>query len=185
MIMTIREALEDVEIAFRQFEFAVKLLTFCELKKIDPSDFDTGHLVQLKQGFINFPSGDFSTADDIIKAAGTSVLMAFSVSVLVLDKAFEVAGMEPDPEAIDDIGRLRALIYMLRCAQAHGIADPKWEARGRYARTLAVDLDGVRLSLDLQTLNGQAFDIDQLGGYLGWYRIGNAAIQALSPVSAV
>jgi hypothetical protein len=108
------------------------------------------------------------------------VLLAFSASALVLDKGFEVIGIKPDPEATDNIGRLRALIYMVRCAQAHGIADPRWEARGRFAGAITVDLDGTLIKLDLQTLNGERFHIDQLGGYLNWYRIHDAAKEVFS-----
>src|SRR5947209_16294371 len=121
--IVVDEALEDVEIGFRQLEFTIKLLSFCELQHIKPSDFDTDHLVLLEGGSLRFPTGKFSTEESIIKAAGTGVLIAFSVSVLVLDKAFEVAGVKADPEAADDVGRLRMLIYMMRCAQAHGIAE--------------------------------------------------------------
>jgi hypothetical protein len=39
--MEIHEALEDIEITFRQLEFAVKLLSFCECGNIDPNKFDT------------------------------------------------------------------------------------------------------------------------------------------------
>ena len=45
--MNLDEALQDVEIAFWQLEFSIKLLMFCELKKLDPSEFDTNHLVKL------------------------------------------------------------------------------------------------------------------------------------------
>jgi len=43
-----REAIEDVDIGFRQLEFAIKLLSFCELGKINPCEFDSDHVVQLK-----------------------------------------------------------------------------------------------------------------------------------------
>ena len=45
--MLIQDALDDVDIAFRQLEFAIKLLSFCELGNIKPSDFDTDHIVFL------------------------------------------------------------------------------------------------------------------------------------------
>lgn len=178
--MEIHEALEDIEITFRQLEFAVKLLSFCELGNMDPKAFDTDHVVLLEGGNLHFPPGQFSDKDSLERAANISVLLALSASVLVLDKAFEVVGIAPNPEAGDNVGRLRILIYMLRCAQAHGIADPHWEARGRYARTLTLDLDGTTISLDLKSLNGQRFHIDQLGGYVNWYRIRNAATKIVS-----
>lgn len=99
-LMTVKDALDDVEIAFRQLEFSIKLLSFCELGNITPSDFDTDHIVILGSERLNFPSGKFVDLDSIIKAAGTSVLIAFSASVLALDDAFQAAGMKPCPEAV-------------------------------------------------------------------------------------
>lgn len=177
--MELHDALEDVDIAFKQLEFTIKLLSYCESEKIKPEDFDTHHLVVLKGGSLNFPSRHFGNTDSLVRAARISVLLAFSASVLVLDKAFEIIGMASNPESTDNVVKLRTLIYMLRCAQAHGIAEPIWEVRGPYARDLAVDLDGTTIPLALQTLNGKPFNIDQLGGYQNWYLIRRAAIQAL------
>ena len=173
--MEIQEALEDIEIAFQQLEFAVKLLSFCELGNINPADFDTDHVVLLEGGNLHFPTGQFSDQDRLNRAASISVLLAFSASVLVLDKGFEVIGVPRDLEADDDLGKLRTLIYMVRCAQAHSITDPRWEARGKFARSITVDLGETQISLDLQAMHGQRFHIDQLGGYENWYRIRAAA----------
>ena len=175
----LKDALADVDIAFRQLEFAIKLLSYCELGNMKPSDFDTDHVVLLQRETLNFPRGKFNDADSINKAAATSVLIAFSASVLVLDDAFEAAGMKADPGAMGNDGQLRALIYMARCAQAHGIADPRWEVRGKYCRTLSVNLGGTSISLDLRALHGENFVVDQLGGYANWYRIRDAAVQLL------
>ncbi len=102
--------------------------------------------------------------------------------VLVLDKAFEAAGIAPDPEASDPSAKLRTLLYMLRCAQAHGPADPRWEVRGKYRRTLELDVDGFRISLDLAAFDKQPFTVDQIGGYETWYAIYKMAIAVLMPL---
>ena len=173
------EALEDIDIAFRQLEFAIKLLSFCELGNINPKEFDTDHVVLLDDGNLHFPPGHFSDQDSLIRAASISVLLAFGASALLLDKGFEAMSIVPNPEASDNAGKLRSLIYMVRCAQAHGIADPHWEVRGKYAQTVTVDLAGAQISLDLAALHGQRFHIDQLGGYENWYRIRAAADRVL------
>ncbi|SRR6266566_8607992 len=178
--MEIHEALQDIEIAFRQLEFTIKLLSFCELRKIDPSEFDTDHVVMLEEGNLNFPTGYFSDANNITRAAAVSALLAFGATVLVLDKAFEVMGMKCDPEATDNVGQLQILVYMVRCAYAHGIAEPRWEVRGKYLRSIFVDLDGTSIAIDLHTLNGQVFMVEHLGGYANWYRVRDAVVQALS-----
>jgi hypothetical protein len=165
------ETLQELDIAFRQLEFAVRLLSYCELGHIKPSDFDTDHLTQLPNGSLHFPSGSFSDKDSICRAANINFITAFGTSVLVLDQAFQAFGVRPDAEATDNIGRLRTLVYMVRCAHAHRIADPRWEVRGKYRRTLIVALPGETISLDLEALDGAGFDIDSIGGYVGWYEM--------------
>jgi hypothetical protein len=165
------ETLQELDIAFRQLEFAVRLLSYSELGHVKPSDFDTDHLTRLPNGSLHFPSGNFSEQGSICRAASINFMMAFGTSVLVLDQAFQAFGIEPDPEATDNIGRLRTLVYMVRCAHAHRIADPRWEVRGKYRRTLLVALDRTTISLDLEVLDGSGFDIDSIGGYVGWYEM--------------
>lgn len=177
------EAIEDVEIGFRQLEFAIRLLSYCELGHIKPADFDTDHVVILDGGNLRFPSGHFSNAENIERAANINVVVVFGATVLALDKAFEVARIDADFEAGDDQSKLRTLIYMVRCAYAHGFAEPRWEARGKFARKLSLNIVGAPIDIDLAKLNGTIFNIDQLGGYFSWYRIRDKAIEVLAAKS--
>lgn len=170
-----REAIEDVEIGFRQLEFAIKLLSLCELNKIDPAEFDSDHLVRLSTGNLHFPPGRFRDNDSLVRAASINVLIAFSATTLVLDEAFDAIGMKANPLADDADGQLRLLVYMVRCAHAHGIADPRWEVRGKYARVLTVTAEGVTVELNLRDLDGKPFDIEIIGGYENWYRMYGSA----------
>jgi hypothetical protein len=63
-VVQMREAIEDVEIGFRQLEFAIKLLSFRELGKINPREFDSDHLVQLMTANLGFPSRNFQRQPD-------------------------------------------------------------------------------------------------------------------------
>jgi hypothetical protein len=174
-----QDALFDLEIAFRQLEFTIKLLSFCELGHINPSDFDTDHIIELGSERLHLPTGKFTDLKSIERAAGTSVLIAMSASPLVLDDAFNAFGIRPNPDAADNDGQLRALVYMVRCAYAHGIAAPLWEVRNKYLRTFTINLGGVPLSLDLRPLHGQSFEVTQIGGYANWYRIRDTALHLL------
>lgn len=176
-VRLVDDALLDVEIAFRQLEFAIRLLSYCELDHIAPADFDTDHVVDLGSERLHFRPGNFNDQASLIRGAGTSVLMAFSVSVLALDDAFSAAGIKNDPKGSSNDEQLRVLVYMARCAVAHGIADPRWEVRGPYCRVLTVSLGASTTSLDLSRLNGQPFDVGQLGGYGNWYRIREATVR--------
>lgn len=180
--MTLIEALKDVEIAFLQLEFAIKLLSYCELEKIDPLEFDTDHIVRLKNGNLGFPAGHFSDPDNIIRAASVSVSLAFGGSALVLDKAYEVAGINRDPLSEDGRIKLRTLVYMVRCAYAHGVADPKWEVRGDYRRTMKIELAGGPM-INLTELDGQDFDFDHVGGHRNWFRIRDDAVSVLRAIA--
>jgi hypothetical protein len=178
--MNIHEALLDIEIAFRQIEFATKLLTYCELRRIDPADFDSDHIVTLADGTLHYPTGHFSDADNMIRAAGVCASLAYGASALALDTGFDVAGMKFNSELRDDAGQLRTLIYMVRCAYAHGITDPHWEVRKKCLNHLDFNLDGIAISVDLRQLHGQRFRIEQIGGYSNWCRIRCATVRLLS-----
>ena len=173
-------ALMDVEDAFLNLEFAIKLLSHCELGKLDPNDFDSDHLSQLKEGTVVFPKGNFSNFDGMLRAANIGVLIAFSASVFALDQAFQVAGIEPDLRNADDVVRLRTLIYMMRNAHAHGIAAPRWKISARYQGKLAVALGKGVIELDLAKLNGQECSVDQIGGYPAWYQLRARAKEILT-----
>ncbi|MGH6817150.1 MAG: hypothetical protein ACREC1_00075 [Methylovirgula sp.] len=178
--ITVRQAIEDVEIGFRQLEFAIKLLSFCELNKINPTEIDSDHLVQLQTGNLHFPSGHFADNDSLVRTASINLQMVFSASALVLDQAFDAIGMKPNPSAVDAASRLRLLVHMVRCAYAHGVADPRWEVRGNYKQVLTVAVEGATVTLDLKDLHYQQFEIEQIGGWENWFRIRCAAARLFS-----
>jgi hypothetical protein len=177
--MNIIEALQDVDIAFRQLEFAIKLLSYCELGRIEPLEFDTDHTVLLDSGNLGFPAGNFSEPENIIRAAMVSVSLAFGASALALDKAYEVAGIAPEPTAANNTIKLRTLVYMVRCAYAHGIADPKWEVRGKYNQVISVELAFGRVEINLKELNGKEFDFSHLGGHHLWFKIRDESVASI------
>ena len=123
--MTLDEALTDVNIAFLQVEFAIKLLSYCELGKISLAEFDAEQIVLLEHDNLRVPPGNFRILEHVIRAASVTVSSALGASALVLNKAWEVAGIHPDPQSANGAVKLRTLVYMVRCAYAHGLADPK------------------------------------------------------------
>ena len=74
---------------------------------------------------------------------------------------------------------------MVRCAYAHGLADPKWEVRGGFRQVLEVDLPGKPLTLDLRKLHGRGFDFDVMGGHTRWFDIRDASLAKISALSAL
>ena len=177
--MTLDDALVDVGIAFLQVEFSIKLLSYCELDRIRPAEFDTHQVVLLERENLAFPTGCFSTQEKIVRAAMVAVSLALAGSALTLDKAWDIAGIRPDPHSADGAVKLRTLVHMVRCAYAHGVADPKWEVRGDYRQVLELDLANGALRLDLRDLHGRSFNFAELGGHASWFEIRDASLAVL------
>lgn len=162
---------ESVDQAFLQLEFAIKLLVHIELGKINACDFDTDVLIKLKQVNLPFTSGTFVSGDEIILAAQNNYMLTLGFTTIVLDRALEDAGFERDDSSPAPYRDLRDLVYMIRCAFAHDMMRPRWEARGRFARQFCVHLPSGPLLVDTLALHGQRFDDSQLGGIEGYLQI--------------
>ena len=172
---TIPLALADVEQAFRNLEFAIRLMCYAERDHIDREKFDTDVTLVLEKENVGFSSDTFSSLDAIILAARANVGVAFGVSAIVLDAAFETAQITRKPESNLQGDLLRTLVFMVRSAFAHNPAMPCWEARGSYVRTLALQIEDGLINIDFSQLNGRPFEYEHIGGLANWYRIRRAA----------
>jgi hypothetical protein len=176
---TVTEALTDVGYAFQHLEFAIRLMCYCESGHLDLTNLDTDLSILFERENVGFPSGKFATIEAVVPASQALVGMAFGTSAMVLDAAFDVAGLKGKPHSRKPEDELRTLVYMVRCAFAHNPALPLWEARGKdYARMLSLPVCGTPLSIDLASLHGQPFEYDHIGGFAMWLRI-RAASEAL------
>lgn len=178
--MTLDDALMDVDIAFQQVEFSIKLLSYCELDRIHPAEFDTHQVVLLEGENLTFPTGRFSTQQEIVRASMVAVQLALAGSALTLDQVWDVAGIRPDPGSPEREVKLRTLVYMVRCAYAHGVADPRWEVRRGYRQVLELDLANTPMRVDFRALHGRSFDFAQLGGHARWFDIRDESLAAVT-----
>lgn len=173
-------ALLDVEQAFKQLEFAIKFMCYCERGDLDKRKFDSDITILLDEENIRFPGGSFQSVQDIIIASKINVGICFGASAIVLDGLFEAVGIKPNPRSQNHKDELRTLVYMVRCAFAHNIAKPCWEARGDYARNIQLNLGKRELSINMVTLHGKDFDYSHIGGFANWYTIRKMAIQGIN-----
>jgi len=175
----IKFALEDVEHAFKQLEFAIKLNCYCEQGHLDKVRFDSEITLLFDNENIVFPNESFQSDQEIIIASQINVGICFGASAIALDALFDEAGIKPKPSSRDPKDELRTLIYMVRCAFAHNIAKPFWEVKKSYARNIKLDLDGRELSMDMATLHGKDFDYSHIGDFPNWYKIKNMAVRII------
>lgn len=168
-------ALADIERAFTNLEFAIKLMCYVELGHIDHGKFDTDVTLLLETENVRFPANTFESIESLVSVAQAQVGVAFGVTAIVLDAAFEVAGIKRNPESVAPNDLLRTLVFMVRSAFAHNPAAPCWEVRGPYLRTLVVRLEGEIISVQLPQLHGSAFEYAHIGGLANWYCVRRAA----------
>jgi hypothetical protein len=148
---------------------------FAHARRMGPCAGDGG------DGNLHFPTGYFSNHQNISRAAQVSVSLAFAASAFALDKGFEVADIERNPSAEGKINHLRIIVYMVRCAYAHGIADPKWEVYGKFRRQYSLELDGTSISIDFTRLHGEPFEFSHIGGHRNWFQVCETTLSALAP----
>lgn len=166
------EAIEAIEQAFLQLSFAIKLLTHIELGNLDKDVFDAEVQVNLSKRNLVFGQNTFKTADDVILAAQNNYSITLGFTALVLDRALEGTGLRRDLQDGDPDRDIRALVYMVRCAFAHDMMHPRWEARGSaFARELRIDLPSEPLIVDMTALHGLPFEDSHIGGVETYFEI--------------
>lgn len=168
----IQLALEDVESAFRQFEFAIKLMYYCEDGSFDLAAFNTDNTILFATGSMVLNS--CSTREEIVACSKINVGICFGASAIALNTAFELAGIDRSRHDA------AMIVYMVRCAFAHNIADPKWEVRGKFLKNIDFPMDRGQISIDFTTLNGQPFKYEHIGDLPNWYRIKNVSIDIIN-----
>ena len=174
---------ETIEQAFLQLAFAVKLVTYAELGKFSRPEFDTDVLIKLERRNLPLRGGTFHSDDDIVLAAQNNFVLTLGFTVIVLDRALSEAGYASNLDGASPNRDLRALIYMVRCAFAHDMMNPRWEARGPFARELHVTLPSGVLLIDARALNEQPFDISHVGGYEGYWEIKEEIARMISKLN--
>ena len=80
---------ERIKQVFLQFEFAVKLMNYFDLEKVDKQEFDTDTVVLLDQGSISFRDNAFNSYNDLILAAQSNYQITLGATAITLDDSLE------------------------------------------------------------------------------------------------
>jgi len=175
----LENAVQDVECAFRNLEFAIKFMCYCELGHIDRNKFDTDITIILEHENIEFTGGSF-TEQEIVVASQIFVGTSFGISAITLDAAYDAAGIKKNIKSREPQDDLRVLVYMVRCAFAHSMSAPSWSARDHdYARVFNLPL-GQGSKIDLTSINSSVFEYEHIGGFTQWYKIKEAVVRAIT-----
>ena len=149
-----------LDTAFAQLEFAIKLMHAAEQGKLKREEIDLPLTIAEGKSVLVLNDRTIETDSDFINAFQNSVSIAFGAAAITLNRCREEKGHEL-PNPIDtELEQWIALVYQIRNAFAHDIAEPKWEINQRYARSYRMG----QIQVDLSQLHGQHFDYYQLGG---------------------
>lgn len=146
--------------AFAQLELAIKLMHAAEQGRVRREEVDLPLTIAEGNSVLVLTDQTLHTDADFINALQNNVSVAFGAAAITLNRCREEIGL-PLPNPINtEVEQWIALVYQIRNAFAHDIAEPKWEINPRYARHYQVGT----IKADLSALHGQHFDYYQLGG---------------------
>lgn len=152
--------------AFGQLAFAWKLYNYGQNGLIDPAELDVEVTFQDADIIFVVPKA-LEQPEDLIAALENNLTIAFGAAAITLNRVREEIGLNL-PNPIDsEQEQCIALIYQIRNAFAHDIAEPKWEIRERYRRSY--EFGGMKF--DLSDLHGETFQYEHIGGPDKFYLI--------------
>lgn len=149
-----------LDTAFAQLELSIKLMHAVEQGKLNRDEIDFPLSVANGNGLLVLSDQTIFTDDDFINAFQNNVSISFGAAAITLNRCREEKRLGL-PNPIDtEIDQWVALVYQIRNAFAHDIAEPKWEIHPRYARNYQIGV----VTADLSQLNGCHFGYGQIGG---------------------
>jgi len=163
--MTLRP-INRIDQALLALEFAIKVMNYIALGKINKDDLDCDTLICLPDGNLRLGQSTFHTYDDLVHASENLYSQALAASAVAMEAALQGAGIRNDPNDRSERGQVRSLVYMIRSAFAHDLQVPTWSVRGPYAQQMRVRFWCHDLQVDMTTLDGQPLVLEHFGGPL-------------------
>ena len=158
--------IDRIDQALLALEFAIKVMNYVALGKINKEDLDCNTLIRLPGGNLSFGKSTFHTYDDLVHVSENLYSQALAASAVAMEAALQGAGIRNDPNDRSDRGHVRSLIYMVRSAFAHDPQVPAWSVRGPYAQQIRLRFGRHDLKVDMGALDGQPLALEHFGGPL-------------------
>jgi hypothetical protein len=145
--------------AFGQLAFAWKLYNYGLDGKINAEELDSD--VTWIDGKIRFdvPKA-LGGPEDLLVALQNNLTIAFGAAAITLNRTREELKISLPYPISSAQDQCIALIYQIRNAFAHDIAEPKWQIKSRYQREYVFN----GITVDLTTSDGKDFTYESLGG---------------------
>lgn len=156
-----------IDTAFGQLQFAIKLMQAAEDGSLDIDAIDRP--LTLHEGPSVFVLHDrvLDSPNDLVLACQNLVTVSFGAAAITLNRCREEAGIELPSPIMTEADCWIALVYQIRNAFAHDIAEPRWAINDRYRREYIVE----RVRADLRGLDGALFEYSAVGGIDGFFSL--------------
>ena len=149
-----------IDTAFGQLAFAIKLMHAAEDGVIDVETIDRPLTICEGASVLVLRDRVLASADELVLTCQNLVTITFGAAAITLNRCREEASVAlPDP-IVTECDQWVALVYQIRNAFAHDIAEPRWRIDRRYAREYSV----TSVKADLRALDGLVFEYSHLGG---------------------
>jgi hypothetical protein len=149
-----------LDTAFRQLELSIKLMHAAEIGSLKREEVDLPLTIDEGKSILVLNNQTIKTDDDFINALQNNVTITFGAAAITLNRCREEVGIRLPNPINTEIDQWVCLIYQIRNAFAHDIAEPKWDFKERYTRAYKIG----NLHVDLSALNKSHFDYHQIGG---------------------
>lgn len=156
-----------IETAFGQLAFAIKLMQAAEDGLLDLESIDRPLTIAEGQSVLVLPDRVLASTDDLILACQNNVTVAYGAAAITLNKCREEASIPLPSPIVTEGDQWAALVYQIRNAFAHDIAEPRWQINARYAREYQIGW----VEADLRDLDGVHFDYAHVRGPEGLFRL--------------
>jgi hypothetical protein len=149
-----------LDTAFTHLSFAIKLMQAAENGVVDLESIDTPLRIEEGASVLVLPDRVLQNRDELIHVCQNLVTITYGAAAITLNRCREEASVPlPDPIA-SECDQWVALVYQIRNAFAHDIAEPRWQVNPRYRRRYSIG----HVRADLQPLEGVVFLYAHIGG---------------------
>jgi|GEM_PF-2679434 len=162
-ILKIDRSIDALKTSFR-FYNAIKKET------IPVNPFSVGLKVGSADGpqIMEEPDFDYSN----LKVDGRNIqVFTLACCCITIDEAFNDVLPQRNPKSDKAEYVCWSIIYQMRNAFAHTPLTPKWDVKKTYKRLYCLRLFRQSISVDFSELDGQDFNLDQIGGVLSLFEL--------------
>jgi hypothetical protein len=151
-----------INTAFGQLAFAWKLYNYALENRINIEELDKSLTFQDGDYVLALQYKIFDAPADLILALQKNLTIVFGAAAITLNRCREeIFGERLNNPIVNEIDQFSSVVYQIRNAFAHDIAEPKWKITSpRYIRVY--EFGGIRI--DLREVNGKHFEYKDIGG---------------------